>query len=205
MRMYFRHNAHPVALIPTLDQPDGGAQLWSDDKDFAVVHVPAGTLVAQASLTVDLLYEHHRKQTEQEEHCPVGSIDTLKPVRATAEQVKGYYDSAALHFGPYKDAAGESEEIRYVWCSRSPRGGDTVGMEVKAVPPEEARIGTLFALRRGLARADWTALEGSLSEPDKEAVKKYGGKHWLLTWGVNGGIIVVTIVIVWVYYGLLRR
>jgi hypothetical protein len=205
MKMYFRHNAHPVALIPSLDQPDIRAQLWSDDTDFAVVNAPTGALVAQASLTVDLLYEHHRKQTEEQQHCPVVSIDTLKPAHATAQQVKEYYDNGSLQFGPYKDATGERSDIRYVWCSRSARGGDTVGMDVRAVPAEEGRIGVLFALKRGLTKDDWSMLEGALSEPDREAVKKYGGQHWLTTWGVNGGIIVVTILIVVAYYVLQRR
>jgi hypothetical protein len=205
MKMYFRHNAHPVALIPSLDQPNVRAQLWSDDKDFAVVNAPAGALVAQASLTVDLLYEHIRKEAEERENCPVVSIDTLKPARATAEQVKEYYDNGSLRFGPYKDEKGEAADIRYVWCSRSPRGGDTVEMDVRAVPADEGRIGVLFALKRGLTRGDWSLLENALSESDKEAVKKYGGRHWLMTWGVNGGIIVLTIVLVWAYYAFLRR
>jgi len=197
MRKYFRHYARPVALVPSLDEPGAQAQLWSDDAHVALVHVPAGALVAQASFVLDMAYERLRKEAAGLAKRTVASIDTLKPEHLKAAQVKDYYDTGAIHFA----------DMDYMFCERSSDGRNswTSGMVPKSTAAHEGRITLLFVLKRGLRRGEWGSIDTTLNEPDRQALKKYGERHWLRTWGLSIAITVIVIVTTWVVVMFQRR
>lgn len=191
MNKHFKDHARPVALLPSLDQQGTHAQLWSDDRRFAVVDVPAGTLVAQAPLAVDLTYRHNLKDMEGLEKCPVVSIATLKPTPLSPDQVKGYFDVQALEY----------TAMRYVECLRGEHG-DTVGMTPESVSAADGKLSVLFALKRGLGRESWGQIEATLSETEKESLDKYGKRHWLLTWGLYSAMAVIVVAGTWAWIAL---
>ena len=189
-----KHMAKPIALIPSLDQSGTHAQLWTDERTFALVQVPEGSLVAQGHTLVDVTYEMSRKEAEKAGGQPIAGIDSLKPTNVSAEQVKEYRATDAIRY----------EDFRYMVCVRS-QSNDTIAMRPDTVSAQNGRVGVLYGLKRELPKPDWTAIESTLTPAEQDGLKKYGEKHWLLTLGVPILIIAISIAITWFYYAFLKH
>ena len=187
-----KHVAKPIALIPSLDQHGSHAQLWSDDRRFGLVQVPEGALVAQGKLAVDPTYEHGRKVAERADGSPVVGIDSLHPIELTAEQIKDHRATNALQYAASK----------YLVCMRD--HGNTIGMRADSVSADDGRLAVLFGLKRGLRKDDWTVIENTLTEVERDGLKNYGGRHWLLTWGFYILAFVIVVVGTWIIVTLKR-